>query len=175
MKLSYFNDFSFAGETKNGTFAVNPEKPNESLLFALFTGADRDMGLQDTNITWPGEYEFGEVAVKAFLIPGENMGAKMMVEGARIVFLPARENPLSEEELSILGTVDVLVVEVPEMTTTLKKVIEEIDPKAVVPVGKDREKLLVEMGAGNVENSKEFTFTASSLPADQTLFVKLVA
>ncbi len=175
MKLKYYGNFAFSGETKNGMFTINPSKKNETLLFSVFTGQDRDMNFDGNFLSWPGEYEFGGTAAQLFELHNKSLGVKLLTEDVRVVFLPALDKELTENDMEILGNVDVLVLEVNEVKPALKKMVEEIDPKAVIVVGTAQEKFLAEMGAGSEEAIKEFVCTTSSLPSDKTIFPKLTA
>ncbi len=174
MKLSYFGDFAFAGSIKKGTFVINSGSADPSLLFNIFTKEDRDISLRGNLLTWPGEYEYGGVGVNLFLLPNKNLGAKIFTEDGRVLFLPLLDKELTEQEMEVFGDIDVLVVETGETNTFLKKMVEEIDPKAVLPVGAGTEKFLVQMGATQVDTTEEYIVDASSLPPDKTVFVKLL-
>ena len=175
MKLTYYGDFAFACVTKKGTIALNPEKKDAELLCSVFTKPDREIELEGHFLSCPGEFEYGGVALQLFTLPGDVLGAKVFTETIRLLFLPALPRQLSEEEMEIFGNVDVLILEVPEMKNELKKMTEEIDPRAVVPVGAGQEKFLAEMGSGEVKATDKFDFTVSSLPNEETMFVKLMA
>ena len=175
MKLTYYGDFAFSCATKKGTFVVNPEKKDDKLLCSIFTNPDRELVLEGNSLSCSGEFEYGGIAIQTFELPDDLLGAKVFTETVRILFLPALQKALSEEEMQVFGNVDVLVLAMPEMKAEFKKMTEEIDPKAVIPVGAGQEKFLLEMGAGQVAAENTFDCSSSKLPSDQTIFVKLTA
>jgi|GEM_PF-4384105 len=172
MKLAYFDNFAFAIEGKNGAFAVNPAGKDDKLMFSIFTVKDRDIDLKGNFLSWAGEYEFGGAAVQLFALATQELAAKVVSEDVRILFLPTLPQDITEQQKEVIGTVDLLVIFVQD-AAVWKKFIEEVDPKALIPVGPQAEKLLMEMGAANAQTTEEFSFTAESLPTEQTVFVKL--
>jgi hypothetical protein len=175
MKITYYGNFAFAVSSKNGVFVLNPSENDPALLFSLHTEVNRDLTQNGKVVTWPGEYEFGGTGIITFELPNKKLGAKVLTEGLRMLFLPASSQEFSEHDLEVFGDVDILVLETADQADSLKKLIEEIDPKVVIPVGSTQEKFLGMMGGGNVQSSENFICSSSSLPVDQTQFVKLIA
>jgi L-ascorbate metabolism protein UlaG (beta-lactamase superfamily) len=147
-------------------------------------------------LTRPGEYEFHDLLVtgirtfhdgEAGAARGENMVFAIEVDGVHICHLGDLGHLLTDEQLTELGPVDVLLVPVGGETTLTPseaaEVVAQIGPKIVIPMhfgvdgaSKDLlgpEKFLHEMAAEPIRQPKA-QVTVSSLP-DETQVVVLEA
>ncbi|MBI2484933.1 MBL fold metallo-hydrolase [Candidatus Uhrbacteria bacterium] len=90
----------------------------------------------------PGEYEVGGIFCYALPVPRKDGSAhfvsRLTAEGLEVAHLGALDRPLSEEELKLLGDVDILFVPVGGGVVldaeTAAEVVTAIEPRAVVPI-----------------------------------------
>jgi L-ascorbate metabolism protein UlaG (beta-lactamase superfamily) len=139
-------------------------------------------------LTRPGEYEFSDLLVMGIrtyhdgqggTARGENMVFSVEIDGVHICHLGDLGHLLTDEQLSELGPIDVLLVPVGGETTLTPaeaaEVVAQVGPKIVIPMhygldgaSKDLggpEKFLHEMAAEPIRQPKA-QVTVSSLPEE---------
>ncbi len=144
--------------------------------------------------SWPGEYETGGVHFRLLhsfhnkpedADQKENNIALMYFNGLRFCHLGAQGRMVSEEQVDMMGDVDVLFVPVGGgsvlSSKEAKKVVEEIEPRVVIPMLYATEgstqgfaplaDFLKEMGSQAVEPVSSYKFKKSDLPDDNTQLV----
>jgi L-ascorbate metabolism protein UlaG (beta-lactamase superfamily) len=148
-------------------------------------------------LTRPGEYEYHGIlatGVRAFhdgargTERGENIVFAMEIDGVHVCHLGDLGHLLTEDQLSELGPVDVLLVPAGESFTITPaeaaEVVAQVNPKIVIPMHyatdgasgdlQGPEKFLQEMAQAEPIHQPKAVVTASSLP-DETQVVLLEA
>ena len=126
-------------------------------------------------ISWPGEYEKEGIAIRGVAHGnGEQVSFTTEIDDARVAFLSAPLHDFSDHELELLGNVDVLVLPASNVKLA-QKLIDEIDPRVLIPVVDQDEavytELLIVSGAQDKEVEKEFKL--KGLPAEGRVVVVL--
>jgi len=144
---------------------------------------------------WPGEYETKGVHFRIIHsfgpeVKGEGMENNLTLihfNGIKICHLGNQADKLTPEQLEQIGDVDVLCVPVGDKNglgpKKAKSVIEQIEPRLIIPMIYDTEgsnlelsplsAFLSEMGASTSEPVDVFKFKKSELPEDNTKVVVL--
>lgn len=140
-------------------------------------------------LTRPGEYEFHDLLVSGIRtshdgVGGQERGRNVIfsfeIDGVHIAHLGDLGHLLSEEQLTELGPIDVLLVPAGGTTTVTPaeaaEVVSQISPKIVIPMhfavdggSKDLlgpEKFLQELAAGEPIRQPKANVTPSSLPEE---------
>lgn len=111
-------------------------------------------------IDTPGEFEIRGVFVQG-IAAGKAMLYTIETEGLRFCHLGGfAESELTDEQLEQIGHVDVLMI------ADGSKVVGQIDPKMVIPMGDDVPKFLKAMGKTALEPVDKLTVKTSTLPKD---------
>ncbi|MFY9492905.1 MAG: MBL fold metallo-hydrolase [Minisyncoccia bacterium] len=130
----------------------------------------------------PGEYD-----VKGFFVLGlgDFGGGTVYIietESIRICYLAGLDQELSDAQLESLSDVDVLVIDVGEtgeQNETASKIVGQIEPRIIVPMGYDAAKkpstFLKEMGASEAEPKNKLNIKKKDLPQEETEVVVLNA
>lgn len=147
-------------------------------------------------LNWPGEYETKGVHFKGIHSfhnsiedeeQLENTIFKINMNGFRLCHLGAQGTKLTPEQLELVGDVDVLFVPVGKVGSLdakkAKEVIEQIEPRIVIPMTYDTEgsnrglnsveTFLSVMGAEGIEPIDSFIVKKSELPEDNSKVVVL--
>ena len=145
---------------------------------------------------WPGEYEIGGVhfhMIHSFRTLEkaekqiENNITIIHFNGIRLCHLGAQARPLTEGQVEQIGDIDILFVPVGGESTldakAAKKMLEEIEPRIVIPMMYSTEgnqtklgpvsDFLSEMGVQPEESPASFKFKKSELPEDTTKVIVL--
>ena len=146
--------------------------------------------------SWPGEYETKGIHFKSIhsfhnqkddVEQLENNITVMHFNGIRICHLGAQGTKLTPEQLEKVGDVDILLVPVGGNsvldTKKAKEVIEQIEPRVVIPMAYDTEGSKLElgsveefikvMGATPEETMDSFKVKKSELPDDNSKLIVL--
>ena len=133
-------------------------------------------------INMPGEYD-----TKGFFVMGlgEIVGGVIYIvesEGIRVCHLPDIKKELTDEQLEMISDVDVLLADIgnnDDSNEITAKVINQIEPRIVVPMGYDPAKkqktFLEEMGASGNEPQNKLSIKKKDLPQEETEIVILNA
>lgn len=121
-------------------------------------------------ISWPGEYDYNGISIRG-IGKGENDQVSYIVtaEGIRMGFISSPMQDFTEKDEEIIGDLDILVVPADDAKKA-QNLIEEIDPRVVIPVKTKDEKVFKEViaacGGKDVETVKEVKFKKSTLPSE---------
>ncbi len=132
-------------------------------------------------IAGPGEYDFKNFFVRCWLGPAKDLIYIIEVEGMKLCHWPsAPDKELDEDQLARLGEVDVLMVAVgndDDTNEAAAKLVNQIEPRLVVPMGFDSEKkpttFLKEMGASGTEAQNKLSLKKTDLPPEEIEVVLL--
>jgi L-ascorbate metabolism protein UlaG (beta-lactamase superfamily) len=128
-------------------------------------------------IDWPGEYEVKEIAVMAKKSPeNKSLFLTVVAENVKICYMENIGKELSDDILEAIGDVDILLIAVGgdggTDAQTAHKIIEAIEPRAVVPMNyaidgatkeiATLEPFLKEFGVTTLEPREKFTITGKS-------------
>lgn len=119
-------------------------------------------------ISWPGEYDYGGMTIRGL---GQNGHVSYVVsmEGMRCGFLSSPLRSWNEQEIELLGDLDVLVLPA-EDAKLVQTIVEEVDPPVVIPLpGKDPKvyrEVLQACGAKETALVSEVKLKKSSLPTE---------
>ena len=126
-------------------------------------------------ISWPGEYDYGGMTIRGLGDPSTSSGGGSHVsyvvttEGLRCGFLSSPLGSWNEQEIELLGDLDVLVLPA-EDAKLVQTIVEEVDPPVVIPLpGKDPKvyrEVLQACGAKEVAPVSEVKLKKSSLPTE---------
>ena len=139
--------------------------------------------------SWPGEYETAGVYLlgvasfhntKESAKQEENTVFRIECNGLRLCHLGRLGTKLTPEQLETIGDVDVLFMPLGGEGSIegkkVKEVIEQIEPRVIIPMLYDEEALsafLKEMGAVSAERLDQFSVKRSELPEEMTKVVVL--
>ena len=133
-------------------------------------------------INMPGEYD-----TKGFFVMGLGEIVDVVIyivesEGIRVCHLPDIKKELTDEQLEMISDVDVLLADIgnnDDSNEITAKVINQIEPRIVVPMGYDPAKkqktFLEEMGASGNEPQNKLSIKKKDLPQEETEIVILNA
>jgi len=127
-------------------------------------------GDSNDQISWPGEYDFGGVTIRA-MGKGENDQVSYIItaEDMRCGFMSAPLFELTEADTEVIGDLDVLVVPAGDVKA-VQKLLEEVDPRVIIPVKTGDEKsyrdVLAACGGKDLEEVKEVKLKKSTLPTE---------
>lgn len=143
----------------NGTVIVAfPNEINEKANINLL-GAPEEK-VQSGIVSWPGEYDIGGIAIRGI---GHDEGQRVSFvlddSKVRIAFIASPLHEWSDHNLQLLGDVDILFIPADNAKIALK-LIEEVDPRVLVPLPTKDEVVFVELlkavGAQDKEIVAEF-------------------
>mgnify|MGYP001592470127 CR=1 FL=1 len=132
-------------------------------------------------IAGPGEYDFKNFFVQSWLGPAQDLIYLIETEGVKLCHWPsALDKELNEDQLARVGEVDVLMVAVgddADANEAAAKLVNQIEPRLVVPMGFDPAKkpatFLKEMGASGVEPQNKLSLKKKDLPLEEIEVVLL--
>jgi len=153
MEISKLHDQGLLIKTKNASLAINPFDAKGKIQSEA-TGCDFALAtdpFQETNrikgenrvFSWPGEYEVKGVAVHSFPIaevdPAKQPHLLFVVYGEqfKFCFLPALQKELHSDLIEKIGDVDLLIFPAGGDEKIWQATIEEIEPKAILPLATD--------------------------------------
>lgn len=207
MKIQFHGHANFSVEEGDFTVVTDPFNEDIGLQVPKLSGSVvtiSQMHPHHNNVdaleekpkvfSWPGEYETAGVhfkGISSFHNAKEDEEQKantiflMNIKGIRLCHLGDLGTKLTPEQLEQVGDVDILFVPVGGKDTIdakkAKEVIEQIEPRVVIPMVYHTEgskvglsnlaPFLSEMGAQNVEPVTEFNLKKSELPDDNSKVV----
>lgn len=199
MDITFYGKGCFSFKDKKATVVTDPvfdgkepaKLPNADIMTFSNETLKEAANVPDNALVfdWPGEYESGSIYIEG--IQDENTSNPNSIYCYRfpeisICYLGKVSDKLTEETLEKIGNIDVLIVPVGNADALDAKkaleVVEQIDPRAVVPMyyqTEDSEKeltgvepFLEVMGKKDAETVSNLSVTKSSLSDDKTeLFV----
>lgn len=161
-------------KTDAATFAVFPAKvPKDT--WCLLSHPEEEL-LNKKAVSWPGEYDFGGVTVRAV---GQEAGKQVSyachTENIRIAFVDAPILEWADTEIEKLGDVDVLVMAA-DNPKKITPFIEAVDPRVIILFevkDGDLAGTAKACGATSVEAVSEFKVKPSTLPSDSRQVIVL--
>lgn len=119
-------------------------------------------------ISWPGEYEKEGIALRGVSHnDSTQVSFSTEMDTARVAFLSSPLLDVSDHELELLGNVDVLVMPATDVKLA-QKLIDEIDPRVLIPVSDGDDAALAELlkASGAQDNAAEKEYKLKGLPAE---------
>lgn len=120
-------------------------------------------------ISWPGEYDDDGISIRALARGSDQMNYIVTVEGVRLGFLSSPLPEFTEEDEEIIGDLDVLVLPA-EDPKKAQKLVEDIDPRIVIPLkmtdGKIFTDVLAACGGKEAAEVEELKLKQGSLPSE---------
>jgi len=122
----------------------------------------------------PGEYEIGGISIIGFKF-GENIIFVFEMDGFRIAYLGNFSGEISDEKVSQLGSIDLLIINVGINTKESVKMTSLIDPYFIFPFseGQSIETFLSESGL-TVEKMDKFSLKKEDILEDQSAKIILL-
>ena len=155
------------------TFTVFPAKPLDGQWCLMSHPLEE---LKDKQLSWPGEYDFGDVTVRAI---GQQDGRQVSfggtVDGLRCAFIGSPLLEWSDAELESLGDIDILLIAA-EHPKRVLAIVESVDPRVVIlykTSGGDLPGTTKALGLSAVEAVSEFKVKPGTLPTDSRQVVVL--
>ena len=154
----------------------NPKLEADAVVFSSPEEKDKMVSAKDAffSIVNPGEYD-----VKEFFIVGlSNLPDKPIhlieAEGIKVCHISqVSKKELSDEQLSAIGTVDVLLIAAEKSIdgASAAKLANEIEPRIVIPAdfsGEKPDQFLKEMGGSESEPLAKLSLKRKDLPQEET-------
>ena len=154
----------------------NGRVPKEGEI--VFFGSPEENPTKQT-ISWPGEYDIDGISIRGI---GHEEGAAVSyaikLDGVQFAFLHSPLKEWSDNDLELLGDIDVLCVP-SDNPKVLQKLVDEIDPRVLIPLdtgGADKHaEALKACGAQGKEPVASFEVKASNMPIEGREVVVLIA
>jgi L-ascorbate metabolism protein UlaG (beta-lactamase superfamily) len=152
MEIIWHGYSCFTIKTSGATAIINPYKNDFGIKLPALKGnivmvSGNTQGYDNTSavlgdpvqIDWPGEYEIRELALTAKKSPHDgSLFFTIAAENLKICYLENVGKDLSNELLEDIGEVDILMIAVGGGESmdaqTAHKIIESIEPRAVIPM-----------------------------------------
>lgn len=139
------NSGSIVLDPKIEQFGLKNLKVTDAIELATHPSKESDSDDQKILINGPGEYEVSNISIKGIAAAHFNQPEdkvtiySITISGVRVVVLGHIQPNLDEAQLETIGLADVLVLPVGGNNITLSphdaaKIVNQIDPKIVVPV-----------------------------------------
>lgn len=127
--------------------------------------------LTGDDISFPGEYERGGIAVRVReFVPGAFV-ANALVEGRHIAYIPGVfEGGIPEWLSDFMGDVDVLLLGGGRPALPL---YETLEPRMCIPVGAERLDLLAALGQAALTSVEKYRTKEADFSGEQTIFVSI--
>lgn len=140
--------YSLGGKTVkidlNGTVIVAfPKEVNEKAHINLLEAPEEEVA--KGTVSWPGEYDIGGIAIRGI---GHDEGQRVSYvlddSTVRIAFISSPLHEWSDHNLQLLGDIDILCIPA-DNAKIAQKLIEEVDPRILVPLPTKDEAVFVEL------------------------------
>lgn len=193
MELKWHGETCISIKGKNAQVVINPHKGLKAKLKAHVVMAADDETYDAAQVEgikpvpeesptppkvldWPGEYEAAGVSVIA--IPHANgLIFRFEIDDITFCHLDTLTEDLNEKQTELIGDVDVLLVPASKESLSGKKahaVIEEIEPRVVIPMIGPFDEFLKELGKHDTTRTESFKIASrTNLPEDRTDYVIL--
>ncbi len=167
MDITYLGGGSVKLAGKGLTIVSDPADAKTAADVVLATNPGVKAAGEAMVIDGPGEYE-----VKGAMITGAPAG-KSTVYAVEVddvtVGIVGKVDQLGDQPVEALGQVDVLAVDATDAPAAAK-IVSQLEPKYVIPVGGDTAAFLKEMGA-NPAPVPKLKLTGKDLPEETTVVV----
>lgn len=161
-------------KTDEASFEVFPAKiPKDE--WCLLSHPEEELTNKKA-VSWPGEYDFGGVTVRAVgQEEGKQVSYVCVTGGIRAAFVDAPVLEWSDSEIEKLGDIDVLVIAADD-AKKVTALIESVDPRVIILTetkGGDLSGVAKACGVATIQPEKEFKVKPGSLPTDSRQVVVL--
>ena len=144
-----------------------PTKPDEKAKLSLLAGPEEEV--KPGVISWPGEYDIEELAIRGI---GHDEGQRVsyVVDSGkvRVAFISSPLHEWNDHEMELLGDIDILCLPADDAKLG-QKMLDDVDPRILVPLPTKDEKTFSELlkiaGALGKELVPEYKLKGS-LPAE---------
>ncbi len=165
--LSALQNGGLTTQLETCSIDVFPTTPREN-TWTFLSAPEAEM-TDAKRVSWPGEYDFSGVSVRAIgQQSGEAVSYHLVSENVRIAFVNAPVLTWSDAEVSALGEVDVLVIGADD-AKKVSTLVEAVDPRILVllPVKEvDIAVVAKACGLSEVVPVKDLKVKVSTLPQD---------
>jgi len=159
--ITYSKDKEFRLAGKNLEIAINPKEQVKAdvILYSDKEKKRSPKAEQALCFDGPGEYEIKGSMITGIKISHNRKTAySIILDNIKIAYLGDIQNSLSDEELDLIGAIDVLLISLADLTpAAVSKLIGQIEPKIIIPMDYTPEKLKafeLEMGSTPQTESK---------------------
>jgi L-ascorbate metabolism protein UlaG (beta-lactamase superfamily) len=182
MKITYHGQSAFTFEGSKATLASDPQNQKTKTDVMLFTDSEKTPPDADSKIiSWPGEYEVSGIVIVGKKVKNKNLSFyRFTIDEINIAFLNGIQEELDDEELNMLGEIDILVLAIGNTDFNIKKVhdiFEDIEPRILIPFAYTDQSLSeLNKEFGNSSSSQkiqQFEITKETLPVDNSQIVIL--
>ncbi|MDP4038534.1 MAG: MBL fold metallo-hydrolase [bacterium] len=142
MDITYIKDKEFKLTGKNIAIAINPKTKAKTDVI-LYSESQENNSTETLIFDGPGEYE-----VKGSMINGIQISQSgkicysITIDDLKVVYLGDIENSLTDNELDLIGAVDILLISIGDLDpSNISKIIGQIEPRVVIPMNYTPEKL----------------------------------
>lgn len=181
MEIKWFGNNCFFIKGSDASVLIDPVKGAPKSDIVISTEDSYELPEADFSFDWPGEYEARGVLIHAIPeMDGDNeiRMISLEVDGVRIGVL-GNTQTVEEDTVAELGDIDILAVPVTMKPKDAIKLVEEIDPRMVIPSMADAEKadlpgFLKEAGQSGLEPSEKVKIKSKSdLDSESIVYVNL--
>lgn len=118
-------------------------------------------------IDGPGEYEIKDIFLQGIPAGPQNTIYTIEAEGIRLCYLGNfDQKELTPDQLDKLGDTDILMV-----PAQMAKIVSQIEPRIVIPMGEGVNKFLKEMGRKSVQSQPKLLIKKKDLPQEMKIVV----
>ncbi len=181
MEIKWFGNNCFSIKGADATVLIDPEKGAPKSDIVISSSDDLKLPEADFSFDWPGEYEARGVLIHVIPEMDGDKEVRMIsleVDGIRLGVVgntPALDDKTIEE----MGEIDILMVPVTMKPKDAIKLVEEIDPKMVIPSmsnasGADLLGFLKEAGQSGLEATEKIKIKSKSdLDSESIVYANL--
>jgi len=183
MKIQWHGETKFTLTGKQAKIAINHDGDANIYLFSKLNEEKKET--EDKKVfDWPGEYEVKGVAISCLPCESkeeENLVYYLEIDGIKVCHLGLLKGKMTPEMTQEISETDVLLIPIGGENSLSAKaaheIIEEIEPRIVVPTNYTDEELqafIKEMSIPNVEPTEKFEIKSRGmLPEDRTDYIIL--
>jgi hypothetical protein len=156
------------GQASLSVFPSSAGKPTGENNYVLLDSPQEEYA--EHIVSWPGEYDYGGVSIRGIgQKEGKQVSYIVTADNIRCGFVSSPMQEFTEADEEIIGDLDVLVVPA-EDVKKVQKLVEDVDPRVVIPINTGDEKIFREVvavcGGKEVEEVSEVKLKKSSLPTE---------
>ena len=118
-------------------------------------------------IDGPGEYEIKNIFLQGIFASLQNTIYTIEAEGIRLCYLGNfNQKELAPNQVDRIGDVDILIMPAPAV-----KIISQIEPRIVIPMGEGINKFLKEIGRKSVQSQSKLLIKKKDLPEEMKIII----
>ena len=156
-------------QSRNISLVFNPTQAEKADVLLFDQAQDKLKPVEGQKIfDGAGEYEVNDSLMEGVAING-GVSYRLDIEGIAVVHLAAGTAELTDKQIEALSPVDIAMVAAQDIEAqNLSKIISQLEPRIIIPVGADGptlKKLAEELGV-TAENTPKFKINAKDLPQD---------